>query len=89
MGPRREGTKSSVGKKATDPELPNPATDPQSYPLSRERPEVAFLALGSPFLLWGRQMGGQVRISIVGILRLHPPTPSNFLMPGTPRPPGH
>lgn len=35
-------------------------------------------------------MGGQVRISTVGISRLHPPTPSNFLMPGTPppRPPG-
>lgn len=29
-------------------------------------------------------MGGQVRISTVGISRLHPPTPSNFLMPGTP-----
>lgn len=28
-------------------------------------------------------MGGQVRISTVGISRLHPPTPPHCLMPGT------
>lgn len=54
-----------------------PSCQPQSLnptTLSRERPEH----LGSPLSL-----GGQVRISTVGISRLHPQTPSDFLIPGT------
>lgn len=82
LGAPRGGDK-ELGGEGSNPELPHLASHRASILLPFTFTGKGLSTWGHPSLPRGGYMGGQVRISTVGISRPHPQTPSDFLIPGT------